>query len=120
LAYQLGKPDDLMTHLNRTTLNDYLGSCPITPISLVNDICDHMSALHQILRNHEQCNNVSSNEIADQVSPWWAYQQLKDHDEFLNLTKKQRQQVSRQFRQHANGNDGDTILFTTTISDWYH
>ncbi|SAL98421.1 hypothetical protein [Absidia glauca] len=113
----LDKTEDLMVHLNRITLTEYLGPHPITPKSLVTNICEHMSVLHQILRNYEQYNNVSSNELADQVSPWWAYQQLKDHDEFLNLTKKQRQQVSRQLRQHANGNDGDTILFTTTISD---
>lgn len=108
---------DLKTHLDRIVNNEYLGPTPITQASLVSNICDYMAVLHQILRKYELYNAVSPCELAVNVSPWWAYQNLKEHDDFINLSKKQRQAVSRQLRKLVNDPGSTSHEFSTNISD---
>ncbi|SAL97285.1 hypothetical protein, partial, partial [Absidia glauca] len=93
------KSNDLETILNRIVQNEDLGPSPITAKSLTSNICDYTGVLYRILKKYEALNvssaSISSeptiDDLAENVSPWWAYGQLKDLDDFTSLGKRQRQ-----------------------------
>lgn len=119
------KSNDLETILNRIVQKEDLGPSPITAKSLTSNICDYTGVLYRILKKYEALNvssaSISSeptvDDLAENVSPWWAYGQLKDLNDFTSLGKRQRQKVSRQLRSQINNPVGPTPTFTIPLPE---
>jgi hypothetical protein len=119
----VARTEELVRRLDEIVLAEDFGPKPITPAFLVENICHYIGVLYCINRKYEDFNTSTASRepsidnIAEEVSPWWAYSQLKEWEDFTSLGKRQRQKVSRQLRQQVNDVNGPPPQFSIQITD---
>jgi hypothetical protein len=117
------RTEELVRRLDEIVLAEDFNPKPITPVSLVENVWHYIGVLYCINRKYEDFNTPTASrepsidDIAEEVSPWWAYSQLKEREYFTSLGKRQRQKVSRQLRQQVNDVNGPPPQFSIQITD---